>query len=618
MNRRRRQQRHLRGFSPVKRSIRSDITKIIAAESGKAEADAEGKVMFSVGFCEWFTEEAPRLFGDVIPHSLPNSRIQAIKHPGGVCSLMTPWNFPLAMAARKVAAALASRCTVVLLMDEVTPFSGNVLVVLTERAGLPKGALSIVTALDSTPKLGLPLCESDVVKKISFTGSTRSTRRSSCLPRDVETAVSCVVVATFKVTGQTCVCANRIYVPEGIYNQFAKRLVEESGKFKVGNEADASVPHGPLTTGVDKIEDQVKGALKKKATIPFGGQRLPDLAKNFFQPTVLCDVEDMMVVTYDETFGPLAALTKFRTEDKLTARANNPDERLEFVMVAISTGVISAWADPFGGVQHSDKEHEGSKYAVVDYMVLKTIVTGAHTSAKPHLLLSKPSFRHPSYRHDKSNTSITSISAMATEKMKSSPLKPSTPIAIPTGRNRARTVDHLPRHHPPSHSSILSQSPGPQRHSDAVPPDPRKTTNPKDPLRYVDSLKLQVVRDKHGKTLGLKVIDINSVKPEIANVCAHIPIGKENSGLVFDVESAEAMKELYSKASLTMASDRIMGILFAPPGPDAGGIARDADWSFLDDDVGGGDEKHGNEDRDWDRTGANTQIPLLLRGLDLD
>ncbi|WKT40032.1 hypothetical protein QSH57_001851 [Fusarium oxysporum f. sp. vasinfectum] len=159
---------------------------------------------------------------------------------------------------------------------------------------------------------------------------------------------------------------------------------------------------------------------------------------------------------------------------------------------------------------------------------------------------------------------------MATDKSMSSLPKPSAPIAIPTGRIRARTVDHLPRHHPPSHSSILPRSPGPQSRADAVPPDPRKTINPKDPLRYVDSLKLQVIRNKRGETLGLKVVDVNSVKPERANVCAHLPIGKENAGLVFDVESAEAMKELYSKASLTMASDRIMGILFAPPRPDAG------------------------------------------------
>ncbi|KAL5615899.1 hypothetical protein FOBRF1_004647 [Fusarium oxysporum] len=406
---------------------KTDIAKIITAENGKAKADAEGEVMFSAGFFEWFAEEAPRLYGDVVPHSQPNSRVQVIKQPVGVCGLITPWNFPLAMAARKVAAALAAGCTTVLKTDGVTPFSGNVLGVLAERAGLPKGVLNIVTALDNTPKLGLALCESDVVKKISFTGSTRvgkilmkqsaDTLKKLSLElggnapfivfdeADVETAVSSAIIAKFKVTGQTCVCANRIYVQEGIYDQFSKRLVEEVGKFKVGNGADPSVTHGPMTTSVDKVEEHVQDALKNKATLLFGGQRLPDLGKNFFQPTVLGDVDDTMAVTYEETFGPLAALTKFKTEDEVIARANKSDvglasyimtnnlarshrvqERLEFGMVAINTGVISDWAAPFGGVKHSGMGREGSRYGVDDYMVLKTIVTGGiNTVYNPRL-----------------------------------------------------------------------------------------------------------------------------------------------------------------------------------------------------------------------------------------
>ncbi|KAG5745324.1 hypothetical protein H9Q70_011976 [Fusarium xylarioides] len=212
---------------------------------------------------------------------------------------------------------------------------------------------------------------------------------------DLETAVSSAIIAKFKVTGQTCVCANRIYVQESIYEEFSKRLIEEVAKFKVGNGADPSVTHGPMTTSVDKVEEHVKDALKKRATLLFGGQRLPDLGKNFFQPTVLGDVDDTMAVTYEETFGPLAALTKFKTEDEVIARANKSDvglasyimtnnlarshrvqERLEFGMVAINTGVISDWAAPFGGVKHSGMGREGSKYGVDDYMVLKTIITG--------------------------------------------------------------------------------------------------------------------------------------------------------------------------------------------------------------------------------------------------
>ncbi|KAF4457426.1 succinate-semialdehyde dehydrogenase (NADP+) [Fusarium austroafricanum] len=396
---------------------KSDIGKIITAENGKAKTDAEGEATFSAGFFEWFAEEAPRLYGDVIPHAQPNARVQVIKQPVGVCGLITPWNFPLAMAARKVAAALAAGCTVVVKTDGVTPFSGNILGVLAERAGLPKGVVNIVTALENTPKLGVALCESDVVKKISFTGSTRvgkvlMKQSADSLKKlslelggnapfivfddaDIETAVSSAVTAKFKVSGQTCVCANRFYVQEGIYDKFAQRLVEEVNKFKVGNGTDASVTHGPLTTSIDKVEEHVKDALSKKATVLIGGQRLPDLGKNFFQPTVLGDVDDTMAVTREETFGPLAALTKFKTEDEVIARANKVDvglasyimttnlarshrvqERLEFGMVAINTGVISDWAAPFGGVKHSGMGREGSKYGVDDYTVLKTIVTG--------------------------------------------------------------------------------------------------------------------------------------------------------------------------------------------------------------------------------------------------
>ncbi|KAF9776741.1 hypothetical protein IL306_005043 [Fusarium sp. DS 682] len=401
-----------RAFINGKWNPKADIGKIITAEDGKTKADAEGEVMFSAGFFEWFAEEAPRLYGDVVPHA-----IQVIKQPVGVCGLITPWNFPLAMATRKVATTLAARCTIVLKTDGMTPFSGNVLGVVAERAGLPKGVLNIVTSLDNTPGLGIALCDLDVVKKISFTGSTRvrkllmkqsaDTLKKLSLEfggnapfivfgdADVETAVSSAIVAKFKVTGQICVWATRIYVQEGIYDQFAKRLVEEVGKFKVGNGADASVTHGPISTSVEKVEGHVKDTLNKGATLLSGGQRLPEHGKNFFQPTILGDVSDTMEVTYEETSGPLAALEKFKTEDEVIARANKSDvglasyimtndltrshrvqERLEFGMVAINTGVISDWAAPFGGVKHSGMGREGSKYGVDDYMVLKTIVSG--------------------------------------------------------------------------------------------------------------------------------------------------------------------------------------------------------------------------------------------------
>lgn len=374
--------RILRKFFELVVENKEDIGKIITAENGKAKGDAEGEAMFAAGFFEWFAEEAPRLYGDVVPHSNPNARTAIIKQPVGVCGLITPWNFPLAMGVRKVAAALAAGCPVVIKADAVTPYSSNLLAVLGERAGVPNGVINVISALENTPKLGVHMCESDIVKKISFTGSTRvgkilmkqsaDTLKKLSLElggnapfivfddADLETAVTAAVIAKFKVTGQTCVCANRIYVQEGIYDKFTKRFVEEVSKFKVGNGADSSITHGPLTTSVDKVEEHVQDATSKKATVLLGGNRLPKLGKNFFELTILGDVDDSMLVTSEETFGPLAAITKFKTEEEVITRANNVEvglasyvmtsdlartyrvtERLEFGMVAVNTGVIS-------------------------------------------------------------------------------------------------------------------------------------------------------------------------------------------------------------------------------------------------------------------------------------
>ena len=361
---------------------KADIAKIITAENGKAKGDAEGEALFGASFFEWFAEEAPRVYGDVVPHTNPTFRTRILKQPIGVCGLITPWNFPLAMGARKIAAALAAGCTVVLKSDGVAPFASNALAVLGERAGLPPGVFNVVTALDNTPKLGLALCEADAVKKISFTGSTRvgkllANQASGSLKKlslelggnapfmvfddaDIETAVTAALIAKFKVTGQTCVCANRIYVQDGVYDRFAARLVEEVKKFRVGNGEDPGVTHGPLTTSVAKVEEHVKDAVAKKATVLLGGNRLPQLGKNFFELTVLGDVDDNMTVISEETFGPLAALTRFKTEDEVIDRANKAEvglasyvmtsdlgryyritEKLEFGMVAVNTGVIS-------------------------------------------------------------------------------------------------------------------------------------------------------------------------------------------------------------------------------------------------------------------------------------
>ncbi|KAL2802779.1 Aldehyde/histidinol dehydrogenase [Aspergillus granulosus] len=419
--------RYLRKIFDLLLANKEDLGRIITAENGKAKGDADGEVLFSAGFFEWFAEEGPRIYGDVIPHSNASSRTQVIKEPVGVCGLILPWNFPMAMGARKLAAALAAGCTVVIKSDGLTPFSTNALVLLAERVGIPPGVINVVTALENTPQLGLALCESEIVKKISFTGSTKvgkllMKQSSDTLKKlslelggnapfivfddaDVEVAVASALVSKFKVTGQTCVCANRIYVQAGIYDRFSARLVEEVAKFHVGNGLeDASVTHGPLTTGIGKVEEHIQDAIGKNAKVLLGGKRLPSLGKNFHELTVLADVNDSMKVMNEETFGPLAALAKFNTEGEVIRRANKCEvglasylittdlarahrvsESLQFGMVAINTGVISDAAAPFGGVKHSGFGREGSKYGIDDYMTLKTIITGGINTVYAHL-----------------------------------------------------------------------------------------------------------------------------------------------------------------------------------------------------------------------------------------
>ncbi|KAH6663133.1 Aldehyde/histidinol dehydrogenase [Verticillium dahliae] len=350
--------RNLRRLGDLITENKVDIGRIITAENGKARADAEGEALFSASFFEWFSEEAPRSHGDIVPHMNPQGRIQILKQPIGVCGLITPWNFPMAMGARKIAAALAAGCTVVLKSDGLTPFSSNVL------------------------GLGLALCESTSVQKISFTGSTRvgkllMKQSSSALKKlslelggnapfivfddaDLEIAVSSAIISKYKVSGQTCVCANRFYVHDGIYQRFSQRLVEEVKKFKV--------------------EEHVKDALRKNAKLLLGGHRLPELGSRFFEPTILGDVDDTMAVMHNETFGPLAALARFNNEEEVIGRGElnggwlasylmtadlsrsiRVSERLECGMVALNTGVIS------------DPASTGDKYGRDDYMVSKTI-----------------------------------------------------------------------------------------------------------------------------------------------------------------------------------------------------------------------------------------------------
>ncbi|KAH7324913.1 putative succinate-semialdehyde dehydrogenase [Stachybotrys elegans] len=398
---------------------KDDLATIITHENGKSKADATGEVGFAAGFLEWFSEEAARIYGDVIPHSSSSFRVQVTKEPVGVCGMITPWNFPAAMITRKLGPALAAGCTAVVKTPGETPFSANALAVLAERAGVPKGVINIVAALDNTPQIGELLCKSNIIRKISFTGSTRVGRllmaqSSSTIKKlslelggnapfivfddaDINLAIKEAVVAKFKSSGQTCVCANRIYLQKGIYDQFVKGLVKAVGSFKVGSGHAADTTHGPLIgpNAVSKVSGLVEDAVSKGATVLCGGKTIPALGPNFFEPTVLTNVNCDMLIANEEIFGPVATIFPFTTEEEVIDAANNTDvglasyfftqdvcratrvaEQLQSGMVALNSGVVSDWGTPFGGVKQSGLGREGSKYGIEDYLQLKTFITG--------------------------------------------------------------------------------------------------------------------------------------------------------------------------------------------------------------------------------------------------
>lgn len=384
-----------------------DLAKIITWENGKIHTDAAGEVLFAAGHLEWYSEEAARLYGEVIPHSSPNTTVQVVKEPIGVCGLITPWNFPAGMVTRKVAPALAAGCTVIIKTDGLTPFTANALAVLAQRAGVPKGVINILTALENTPSLGLALCKSDVVRKLSFTGSTRvgqllAEQAGSSLKKlslelggnapfivyddaDLDIAVACCMASKFKSSGQTCVCTNRIFVQNRIFDAFTQRLAHEIKKLWVGVANDPGSDIGPLisTRAVAKVDQHIQDAVEKGARLVVGGQRLP-LGKmkaplplykalcvltregdHFIQPTLLIGLNETMKIAHEETFGPLAGVFRFTTEEEVIERANDSAvglaayimtndlgraqrtaERLHTGMVAINTGAVSDPAVP--------------------------------------------------------------------------------------------------------------------------------------------------------------------------------------------------------------------------------------------------------------------------------
>ncbi|RYP17973.1 hypothetical protein DL765_004192 [Monosporascus sp. GIB2] len=396
-----------------------DLATLITWENGKPLTDAKGEVTYAANFFEWFSEEAPRIYGDTIPATVPGNRVLTIKEPVGVCGLITPWNFPAAMITRKIGPALAAGCTTVCKAPGETPFTSLALAELAHRAGIPKGVVNVITALENTPAIGETLTTHPTIRKVSFTGSTGvgkmlMRQASSSLKilsmelggnaplivfddADVDLAVTGAVASKFRSSGQTCVCANRIYVQKGIYDEFAQKFAEKVKEFKVGHGFDEGVTHGPLIhdRAVSKVDAHVRDAEKKGGKVIMGGQKIPDLGSNFYQPTVITGMTKDMDIAREETFGPVAGLFPFETEQEVVKLANAAEvglagyffsrdlqritrvaEALEVGMIGVNTGLISDPAAPFGGVKQSGFGREGSKYGIEEYLNIKTLTFG--------------------------------------------------------------------------------------------------------------------------------------------------------------------------------------------------------------------------------------------------
>ncbi|EJN09760.1 NADP-dependent succinate-semialdehyde dehydrogenase [Herbaspirillum sp. YR522] len=408
--------RILRKWSELMLANSDDLALIMTLEQGKPLAEAKGEVGYAASFIEWFGEEAKRAYGDVIPAPLKGSRIVVTKEPIGVCAAITPWNFPAAMITRKTGPALAAGCPMVLKPAGATPFSALALAVLAERAGVPPGVLSVVTG--SSSEIGGEMTANPLVRKLSFTGSTETGRKlmAQSAPTikklslelggnapfivfddaDLDAAVEGAIASKFRNTGQTCVCANRIYVQDGVYDAFAAKLVTAVGKLKVGDGLESGVTLGPLINGdaVDKVEQHIADATGKGARVLLGGKRHA-LGGTFFEPTVLTEMTPAMQVAREETFGPVAPLFRFKTDDEALQLANDSEfglasyfysrdigriwriaDGLESGMVGINTGLISNEVAPFGGVKQSGLGREGSHYGLDDYMVIKYLCMG--------------------------------------------------------------------------------------------------------------------------------------------------------------------------------------------------------------------------------------------------
>ncbi len=390
---------------------KENLAQILTAEQGKPLAEARGEIGYAASFIRWFAEQARRIDGEVLTPTLPNQRLLVIKQAIGVTAAITPWNFPAAMITRKAGPAIAAGCSMLVKPAEQTPLTAYALEVLALQAGLPADVLINISG--DAVEVGKTLCESDIVRKLSFTGSTQVGRilMQQCAPTikklslelggnapvlvfddaNLEQAVQGIMASKYRNSGQTCVCANRIYVQDGIYDVLAERLVEAVSKLKVGDGRQEGSTQGPLIDedAIAKVQSHIADATEKGATVRIGGQRSA-LGGTFFEPTVLTGVTQDMKVSKEETFGPLAPLFRFKTEDEAVAMANDTEfglaaylftqstarqwrvgEALEYGMVGINTGAISNEVAPFGGVKQSGLGREGSKFGIEEYVEMK-------------------------------------------------------------------------------------------------------------------------------------------------------------------------------------------------------------------------------------------------------
>jgi succinate-semialdehyde dehydrogenase/glutarate-semialdehyde dehydrogenase len=394
-----------------------DLARIMTAEQGKPLAEAKGEVGYGASFIEWFAEEARRVYGETVPTTDNNKRYLVIKQSVGVCAAITPWNFPIAMITRKVAPALAAGCPVVIKPAEQTPLSALAVAELAQRAGMPAGVLNVITADGKNSiEVGKELCANDLVRHLSFTGSTEVGRilAAQCAPTikklslelggnapfivfddaDLDSAAEGALASKYRNAGQTCVCANRIYVQDGVYDAFVAKLTEKAKSIKVGNGFEPGVTQGPLIddAALAKVEKHVADATAKGGRLVTGGRKI---SERFFEPTVIAEATSEMLCAREETFGPVAPVFRFKTEAEAIAAANNTEfglasyfysrdvgrifrvgEALEYGMVGINTGLISTAEVPFGGVKQSGLGREGSHHGIDDYVEIKYLCLG--------------------------------------------------------------------------------------------------------------------------------------------------------------------------------------------------------------------------------------------------